>query len=376
MGIGKNRIKGVVIFIISLFVVMKLVGQTRICVMNDLSGFQNSFSLNLKPGKGEFSACTPCKACFGKGKWRLTNKENEYQLCISIFGYYDTTMTITEKDSFLVINLQERETFNELENNEIHQSPLPFLIWIKDSTYHRHWLKHDNTYIPYPNVCISEDVRRFEAFCKQKRFQYDTLHYNYLLYFCEGNLYLKPLSNRDGYNPYTEDLRYLPIEQLSLIPYALKTVGVNEKFSYLIFKDETYFKIKPSIVLSIKKEITPKELKKGLFYIKKGYRTVKSYGFNYKFKMWNIGGYGMGFKAIGSPKENKLLHYRNLSFPSQHYMKQFRKIKKLIKSGESNISFELLYPPNLLYWTDLFIDSGIFTSVYIEKEVLTSEMFR
>ena len=57
-------------------------------------------------------------------------------------------------------------------------------------------------------------------------------------------------------------------------------------------------------------------------------------------------------------------------------MKQFRKIKKLIKSGESNISFELLYPQNLLYWTDLFIDSGIFTSVYIEKEVLTSEMFR
>ena len=110
--------KGRMIFIISLFVVMKLVGQTRICVMNDLSGFQNSFSLNLKPGKGEFSACTPCKACFGKGKWRLTNKENEYQLSISIFGYYDTTMTITEKDSFLVINLQERETFNELENNE------------------------------------------------------------------------------------------------------------------------------------------------------------------------------------------------------------------------------------------------------------------
>lgn len=377
MGIGKNIVKSAVICIISLFVVMQLEGQNRIWVENDLYGFRNCFTLNSNHSNGEFSACSPHKACLGTGKWELTNNnDKDKKLRVSVFGYYDTTITITEKDSFFVINLRERESFNELENNEIHQSPLPFMIWIKDNTYHRHLLTNDETCSPYPQICISDEVKQFDEFCRKQRFQYDTIQYNYMLYFCEGHLYLKPFTNRYGYNPYTEDLRYIPIEQLSFIPYALKTVGVNEKFSYLIFKDETYFKIKPSIDLSIKKEITPKELKKGLLYIKKGYRTVKSYGFNYKFKIWNIGGYGMGFKAIGSPKENKLLHYRNLSFHSQHYMKQFRKIKKLIKSGESNISFELLYPQNLLYWTDLFIDSGIFTSVYIEKEVLTSEMFR
>lgn len=51
-------------------------------------------------------------------------------------------------------------------------------------------------------------------------------------------------------------------------------------------------------------------------------------------------------------------------------MLQFKYLKNCIERGDEKIELELLYPQTFQFWTNLFIESELFSSVYLKTDEL------
>ena len=102
----------------------------------------------------------------------------------------------------------------------------------------------------------------------------------------------------------------------------------------------------------IEKELNDNDVAVILNSIKKTYKHISS---KIEFKFYgNCGGY--------------LIPY--VSSYTQDSMLQFKYLKKCIERGDEKIELELLYPQTFQFWTNLFIESGLFSSVYLKTDEL------
>lgn len=135
-----------------------------------------------------------------------------------------------------------------------------------------------------------------------------------------------------------------------VMPFFLKQKSIP--YEYILFENGKYYKIYPRIVLQKKKELNDNDVAVILNSIKKTYKHISS---KIEFKFYgNCGGY--------------LIPY--VSSYTQDPMLQFKYLKKCIERGDEKIELELLYPQTFQFWTNLFIESGLFSSVYLKTDEL------
>ena len=129
-------------------------------------------------------------------------------------------------------------------------------------------------------------------------------------------------------------------------------------YEYIMLENGNYYKIFPRVILQRKNDLNVKDVAVMLKSIKKSYKNIIS---KIEFKLYGSYGY-MYHRTIKFTTE--------YSYIPQKPMSQFKYLKNCIERGDEKIELDLLYPQTFQFWTDLFIESGLFTSVYLETEEL------
>lgn len=265
----------------------------------------------------------------------------------------------------VVIKLVGQEnTYKELKDGVVYTRNAPFAILVEGnenikSSYWTETIRHP---IEYLQNYTSDNIKDFYDYWETRTTVitqdevYPNIFYKrcfymdkwYLFYICEGAFCIVDLQSE----MYTDlrgidenvNMYVLPsfIEQIFQIPYE-----------YILFENGKYYKIYPRIVLQKKKELNVNDVAVILNSIKKTYKHISS---KIEFKFY--GDYG---------------GYLNIPFVSsytQDPMLQFKYLKNCIERGDEKIELELLYPQTFQFWTNLFIESGLFSSVYLKTDEL------
>ena len=287
MGIGKNRVKGVVIFIISLFVVMKLVGQ------------ENTYK-ELKDG-----------VVYTRNAPFAILVETDKEIIIT-----DTTICVSGSsvESYapqLVKQFWEYYDNQTTEWDSAYHKGLDTFLFI-DKRLQGKTCPTDNWYFIFPDINSSTQI------CKLK-------------------------SHRAVGGGGTIDFY--------VMPFFLKQKSFP--YEYILLENGKFYKIYPRIVLQKKKELNDNDVAVILNSIKKTYKHISS---KIEFKFYgDYGGY---------------INIPYVSSYTQDPMLQFKYLKNCIERGDEKIELELLYPQTFQFWTNLFIESGLFSSVYLKTDEL------